>query len=323
MVGGDAGRGSGRGYPDRAWLADRVTAMSGCAMPRPPHVSTSGARPSGPVAAALTLPDGPVELDSIPTRATPVGPRSKEHAEREMAALGPRLADWQERLYAAGTAGDRRRVLLLLQGMDTAGKDGVINHVINQVDPGGVHLAAFKQPTAQELAHDFLWRIEKQVPAAGMIGVFNRSQYEDVLVVRVHDLVPRSVWGKRYAAINAFERKLARSGVTVVKCFLHVSRDEQRERLMARLADPSKYWKFNPGDIDERALWDDYQAAYADALRRCHTTAAPWYVIPADRKWYRNWAVAALLGEALEAIDPQYPPADFDVDVERRRLASS
>jgi PPK2 family polyphosphate:nucleotide phosphotransferase len=275
------------------------------------------------VAAALRLPDGPVELDSIPTRATPVGPRSKRHAARAMAELGPRLAALQERLYAQATAGDGRRVLRIRQGMDTAGNDGVINHVINQVDPGGVHLAAFKQPTEDELAHDFLWRIEKQVPAAGIIGVFNRSQYEDVLVVRVHGLVPKSVWSKRYAAINAFERRLARSGVTIVKCFLHVSRDEQRERLAARLDDPTKHWKYNPGDVDERALWDDYRAAYTDALRRCHTAPAPWYVIPADRKWYRNWAVAALLAEALEAIDPQFPPADFDVDVERERLASS
>jgi len=292
-------------------------------MPRHPHPPTPGAHPAGPVAAALTLPDGPVELDAIPTRATPVGPQSKKHAARAMADLGPRLADLQERLYAQATAGDRRRVLLILQGMDTAGKDGVINHVINQVDPGGVHLAAFKQPTKEELAHDFLWRIEMQVPAEGIIGVFNRSQYEDVLVVRVHELVPKAVWGKRYAVINAFERRLARSGVTIVKCFLHVSRDEQRERLAARLDDPTKYWKYNPGDIDERALWDDYRAAYTDVLRRCHTTPAPWYVIPADRKWYRNWAVAALLAEALEAIDPQYPPADFDVDAERTRLASS
>jgi len=240
-----------------------------------------------------------------------------------MVDLAPRLANLQERLYAAGTRGDRRRVLLILQGMDTAGKDGVINHVINQVDPGGVHLAAFKRPTAQELAHDFLWRIERQLPAAGMIGVFNRSQYEDVLVVRVHELVPKSVWGKRYAAINAFERRLARSGTTIVKCLLHISRDEQAQRLAARLDDPTKHWKYNPGDVDERALWPDYQAAYTEVLRRCGTVAAPWFVVPSDRKWYRNWAVAALLAEALEWIDPQYPPADFDVDVERRRLAGS
>jgi PPK2 family polyphosphate:nucleotide phosphotransferase len=280
-------------------------------------------RGHGSVAAALALPPGPVDLSSIATRATPVGPRSKRHAARAMDELSGRLAQLQERLFAQGTAGDRRRVLLVLQGMDTAGKDGVINHVINQVDPGGVHLASFKKPTAEELAHDFLWRIEKQVPAAGMIGVFNRSQYEDVLVVRVHGLVPREVWARRYAAINAFERRLVRSGVTIVKCLLHISRAEQAERLLARLDDPTKLWKYNPGDVDERRLWPDYQAAYTDALRRCNTTAAPWYVVPSDRKWYRNWAVAALLAGALERIDPQYPPADFDVAAEKRRLAAS
>ncbi len=271
----------------------------------------------------MALPRGPVDLSELATRATPIGPTSKKRARAAMTELGDRLGELQERLYAAGTGGDRRRVLLVLQGMDTAGKDGVINHVINQVHPGGVHLASFKQPTPEELAHDFLWRIEKQLPEAGMIGVFNRSHYEDVLVVRVHDLVPESVWRKRYAAINAFERRLAASGVTIVKCLLHISRAEQAERLAARLDDPTKHWKYSPGDIDERALWPDYQAAYTDVLRRCNTVAAPWYVIPSDRKWYRNWAVAALLAEALERIDPQYPPADFDVAAEKRRLAAS
>lgn len=281
-------------------------------------------RPAGqPVSAALALPHGAVDLASISSRATPVGPTSKKLAAAAMDDLGERLANLQERLYAAGTGGDRRRVLLVLQGMDTAGKDGVVNHVINQVDPGGVHLASFKQSTAEELAHDFLWRIEKQVPAAGMIGVFNRSHYEDVLVVRVHSLVPEPVWRKRYAAINAFERRLTASGVTIVKCLLHVSRDEQSRRLAARLDDPTKLWKYNPADIDERALWPHYQAAYADALRRCNTVLAPWYVVPSDRKWYRNWAVASLLAEAMERIDPQYPPADFDVRAEKRRLAES
>ena len=283
--------------------------------------SHTGSR--GPVSAALALPAGPVDLAAIPTGATPVGPATKDRGMRAMTELGTRLAGLQERLYAQSTAGDRRRVLVVLQGMDTAGKDGVINHVINRVDPGGVQLASFKKPTPEELAHEFLWRIERRLPAAGMIGVFNRSQYEDVLVVRVHEMVGRSVWSGRYATINAFERRLARSGVTIVKCFLHVSRAEQRRRLAARLDDPTKHWKYNPSDVDERMRWADYQEAYADALRRCHPVAAPWYVVPADRKWYRNWAVAALLAEALETIDPQYPPADFDVAAEKRRLARS
>ncbi len=275
------------------------------------------------VAGAFVLPDGPVNLATLSTDRTPIGPRSKSEASKAMAALGPRLSGLQEKLFAQSTAGDQRSVLLLLQGMDTSGKDGVIGHVLGLVDPGGVHLASFKKPTAEELSHDFLWRIEKQVPAPGMIGVFNRSQYEDVLVVRVHDLVPKAMWSKRFAAINAFERDLARRGVTVVKCFLHISRDVQAERLAARLDDPTKYWKYNPADVNERERWPDYQAAYADVLRRCSTSGAPWYVIPSDRKWYRNWAIAALLTQALVGIDPQYPPADFDVEEERARLAQS
>ncbi len=213
-------------------------------------------------------------------------------------------------------------MLLVLQGMDTAGKDGVIKHAMGLLDPAGVELSSFKKPTAEELEHDFLWRIEKKVPGPGIIGVFNRSHYEDVLIARVHDLVPREVWSKRYAAINSFERRVARSGVTIVKCFLHVSFEVQAERLAARLDDPTKHWKFNPADIDERAHWDAYQEAYRMALSRCSTTAAPWYVIPSDHKWYRNWAVAALLLETLESLDPQYPPASYDVAEQKARLAA-
>jgi PPK2 family polyphosphate:nucleotide phosphotransferase len=276
----------------------------------------------GPISTALALRAGPVDLSEYRTDARPVGPKSKHDGQKAMATLGPRLAELQERLFAQGSSGDRRRILLILQGMDTAGKDGVINHVVGLVNPGGVHLASFKRPTAEEKAHGFLWRIKKQVPAPGSLGVFNRSQYEDVLIVRVHELAPKAVWSKRYAAINAFERRLVREGVVVVKCFLHVSPDVQRERLAARLEDPTKYWKYNPADIDERGRWGEYAAAYTDALRRCHTVSAPWHVIPADRKWYRNWAVAALLTEALERLDPQYPPAEFDLDHERARVAA-
>jgi PPK2 family polyphosphate:nucleotide phosphotransferase len=226
-------------------------------------------------------------------------------------------------LFARGTAGDPRSVLLVLQGMDTAGKDGVINHVVGMVDPGGVSLVSFKKPTEEELAHDFLWRIEQQVPRPGRLGVFNRSQYEDVLIVRVHDLVPASVWSPRYERINEFERRLVDGHTTVVKCFLHVSRSEQTERLLARLDDPTKYWKYNPGDVDERAHWDDYQRAYSAAIGRCNTDVAPWYVVPSDRKWYRNWAIAALLVEKLEELELTYPSADFDVEVEKRRVRES
>jgi PPK2 family polyphosphate:nucleotide phosphotransferase len=277
----------------------------------------------GTVSRTFALSNGPVDLDDYPTDGRPVGPQSKKAAEKAIAHVGPRLAGLQERLYAQGIEGDRRRMLIVLQGMDTAGKDGVIKHVVGLINPAGLDLASFKKPSPEELAHDFLWRIERRVPPHGYIGVFNRSHYEDVLIVRVHELVPKAVWSRRYAAINAFERRLTGEGVVIVKCFLHVSRHVQRERLAARLEDPTKYWKYNTGDLDERALWGEYHKAYEDALRRCDTVSAPWHVIPADRKWYRNWAVAALVTETLERMDPQYPAADFDVEHERARVAAS
>ncbi len=282
--------------------------------------------PEGPVdlrpAELLRLPEGAVTLAQLSSDRLPGVPEDKDEATELMAEMAPRLAEMQERLYAASTAGDRRRVLLVLQGMDTAGKDGVIRHAMGLFDPAGVVLTSFKKPTEEELEHDFLWRIEKHVPTPGTIGVFNRSHYEDVLIARVHDLVPKEVWSKRYAQINAFERRIARAGVTVVKCFLHVSYGVQGERLAARLDDPTKHWKFNPADIDERVYWDAYQEAYRVALTRCSTAVAPWYVIPSDHKWYRNWAVAALLLETMEAMDLQYPSAPYDVAEQQARLAA-
>ncbi len=272
---------------------------------------------------ALSLPGGKVDLGSIDTAGTPVGPNQKHEAQRLMVPIGAELAALQEKLVAEAIRGGRRRVLLILQGMDTSGKDGVVKHVLGLVNPAGVHLTSFKRPTQAELSHDFLWRIASQVPQPGQIGVFNRSQYEDVLVVRVHDLVPREEWSTRYAKINAFERRLVREGTVIVKCFLHISKDTQRERLAARLDDPTKYWKYNPADLTERGYWSQYQEAYAEALRRCNTVGAPWFVVPSDRKWYRNWAIASLLLETLRQLDPHYPPADFDVAVERTRLAES
>jgi PPK2 family polyphosphate:nucleotide phosphotransferase len=279
-----------------------------------------------PPSRAFRAPDNggrDVDVTTISTDDMPIGPQSREDAERALAEVGERLALQQEMLYARGTAGDPRSVLLVLQGMDTAGKDGVINHVVGLVDPAGISLVSFKKPTEEELAHDFLWRIEKQVPRPGRLGVFNRSQYEDVLVVRVHGLVPESVWSARYAQINDFERRLVDRHIRVVKCFLHVSKSEQTDRLLARLDDPTKYWKYNPRDVDERGYWDAYQRAYSAAIGRCNTDAAPWYVIPSDCKWYRNWAVAALLLETLESLDLRYPDAGFDVEVERRRVRDS
>lgn len=263
------------------------------------------------------------DLAAIDSRDRPVGPRDKKAAAEAMDDLGARLAGLQDRLYAAAAGGDRRAVLLVLQGMDTSGKGGVISHVTGLVNPQGLHIASFKKPTAEERAHDFLWRIRKQVPTAGLIGVFDRSHYEDVLVVRVEDLVPQQVWRRRYAEIVAFEGELAEQGVTVLKCMLHISPADQEERLLARLDDPEKHWKYNPGDLDARAKWPAYQEAYVEALRRTDTDAAPWYVVPSGRKWYRNWAVAALLEETLAELDPRYPDMGFDVEAERARVSST
>lgn len=275
------------------------------------------------LADALRVPRGPVDLADYSTAPLKIGPNDKKAAVAALEALGPGLAELQEKLYAEKTAGGRRSVLVVLQGMDTAGKDGVINHAMGLLDPGGVRLTSFKTPTAEERSHDFLWRIRNAVPRPGEIGIFNRSHYEDVLIVRVHDLVPKAEWSKRYASINAFERELAKDGVTVLKCFLHISKKAQAERLLARLDDPTKYWKFNPEDVDERMLWDDYQAAYTDVLAKCSTVGTPWYVIPSDKKWYRNWAVASLLFSTLAGLDPQYPPAGYDIEEQRQRVQES
>jgi PPK2 family polyphosphate:nucleotide phosphotransferase len=217
-------------------------------------------------------------------------------------------------------AGDRRRVLVVLQAMDCGGKDGTVNHVIGRLNPQGLRITGFGVPTPEERRHDFLWRIRKALPLPGYIGVFNRSHYEDVLVARVHRLVPEEVWRQRYEVINAFERQLVGDGVTIVKIMLHISREEQLARLQARLADPTKRWKFNPGDIDERGRWAAYQEAYRDALANCSTDLAPWFVVPADRKWYRDWAVARLLQETLESLKLRYPDPDFDVAAQLERL---
>jgi PPK2 family polyphosphate:nucleotide phosphotransferase len=251
------------------------------------------------------------DLAAVDPGATP-GVSSRKEAEAAFAAEASELADLQQRLYAEGT----RKVVLLLQGMDTCGKDGTVKHVVGQINPVSLRITSFKKPTEEELAHDFLWRIRRALPEPGYLGIFNRSQYEDVLVVRVHELAP---WQGRYDEINRFE---AEAGVTWIKCMLNISRDEQRDRLLARLDDPTKRWKFEEGDLAERARWDDYMAAYQDALSRCDSDAAPWYVVPSDRKWYRNWAVQQLLLETLRQLDPQYPKRE-ELDIAALKLALS
>ena len=262
-------------------------------------------------------------LADADSRATPGFDGGKAEAKAATAALGDELADLQERLWAEGTTGGTRSVLVVLQGMDTSGKGGIIKHVAGMVDPQGVSVTSFKKPTEEELEHDFLWRIEKALPEAGRIGVFDRSHYEDVLIGRVRQLAPAEEIERRYEAINEFERAYVEGGGTLVKCLLHISADDQRERLAARLEDPSKIWKFNVGDLDERALWGEYQAAYELVLSRCSTDVAPWHVVPSGRKWYRNWAVAALLLQTLRGLGLEWPEAHFDVEAAKRRLAAS
>jgi PPK2 family polyphosphate:nucleotide phosphotransferase len=276
----------------------------------------------------LTVTPGQFRLADVDPRGTPglpskkaTGGDPKAWSADAVTAIGRDLAAYQEKLFASAKVGDsNRRVLLVLQAMDCGGKDGTVRSVTAGLNPVGIKAVSFGPPTDEERQHDFLWRIRRALPPPGDLGIFNRSQYEDVLVVRVKRLVDEDVWAPRYDAINAFEEELAAGGLTIVKVMLHISPEEQKERLLARLEDPTKFWKYNPGDVDERARWDDYQRAYEDALNRCSTPTNPWYVVPADRKWYRNWAVATLLRQAFADIDPKYPDPGFDVDTERERV---
>ena len=263
---------------------------------------------------------GPVDLRALRTDTTPGFDGDKAAGQKALARLGRELAEQQERLFAHGRVGGRRRMLLVLQGMDTSGKGGTVRRTVGLVDPQGVRTVSFRAPTAEERAHDFLWRVRRVLPPPGDLGVFDRSHYEDVLAARVRGLAPPAEIERRLEAINAFEAELVDDGVTVVKCLLHISPEEQRRRLLARLDDPTKHWKFSPDDIDDRARWGEYRAAHEAALARTNTAAAPWYVVPADHKWYRNLAVAQILLAALEDMDLTWPEADFDVDAERARL---
>ena len=274
-----------------------------------------------PLRDLLRLPLGePVDLDAYDTGATPGGPDGKAAGRVATARMGKDLAGLQERLWATATAGDRRRILLVLQGMDTSGKGGTVKHVIGLFNPAGCRIHAFKAPTPEEQRHDFLWRVAQALPRPGEIGIFDRSHYEDVLIAKVRSLAPEDEIESRYGRINGFETSLTDDGVTIIKCFLHVSYEEQRRRLMKRLDNPHKRWKFDPGDIEERARWPAYRRAYETALTHCATPAAPWYLVPADHKWYRNWAISRLLLETLRQLDPRYPTADFDVAECRERL---
>jgi PPK2 family polyphosphate:nucleotide phosphotransferase len=264
------------------------------------------------------------KVADIDTSATPGFRGKKDDAPVLQAERNERFADLQEMLYANHKAADdKRSVLLVLQGMDTAGKGGVVKHVVGAGNPQGIQYRYFGKPTEEELSHHYLWRIRNALPTAGHVGVFDRSHYEDVLIVRVHDLVPPDVWGGRYDEINAFERELVDGGMTLIKVAMFVSLDEQKERLSERLERPDKHWKYNPGDIDERTLWPKYQEAYQAMLERTSTEYAPWHVVPCDRKWYSRLAITELLIEALEELNLSWPPADFDVEAEQKRLAGA
>jgi len=258
-------------------------------------------------------------LADVDPDATPGFTGGKKAGAKALAHGEPELDQLQELLFA-NTEHDPRSVLLVLQAMDTAGKGGILRHVVGAVDPQGVAIHAFKKPSEEELAHDFLWRVERELPGPGRIGVFDRSHYEDVLIGRVRQLADAAEIERRYDAIVDFENRLTASGTVIVKCMLHISRDEQRDRLAERLDRPDKHWKFNPGDLAERALWDEYQQAYQIAIERTSTDAAPWHVIPANRKWYARLAVSELITEALRSLGQGWPPADFDVAEQRRAL---
>ncbi|RZI93012.1 MAG: polyphosphate kinase 2 family protein [Microbacterium sp.] len=263
-------------------------------------------------------------LSDVDPDSTPGYDGGKKLAAADLDSGAEQFDELQERLFAQSREDDGApAVLLVLQAMDSAGKGGIVRHVIGATDPQGVHLKAFKKPTDEELAHDFLWRIEREVPKAGYIGVFDRSHYEDVLIGRVRELAPPDEIERRYDAINDFEKRVTDAGVRIVKVMLHISGDEQKSRLMERLERPDKHWKYNPGDVDERQLWNSYMEAYQIVFDRTSTAYAPWHVVPANAKWYARLAVQALLLDALEAIDPQWPAATFDVEGEKARLAAT
>jgi PPK2 family polyphosphate:nucleotide phosphotransferase len=264
------------------------------------------------------------KVTNVDTSATPGFKGNKSDAAEVQPERNERFAQLQEMLYANSRVADyNRSLLLVLQGMDTGGKGGIVKHVVGAANPQGIRYTAFGVPTEEERKHHYMWRIRRALPPAGHIGVFDRSHYEDVLVVRVHNIVPPEVWSKRYDEINQFEKKLVDQGTTIIKVAMFVSLDEQKKRLSQRLERPDKYWKYNPNDIDERLLFPQYQEAYQALLERTSTDYAPWHIVPCDRKWYSRLAILELLIEALEGLNLSWPPADFDIEAEKKRLAKA
>ena len=262
-------------------------------------------------------------LETLDPDSTPGFDGAKPDGEQLLEELDDKLAQLQEKLFAESRYGGTKRLLLILQAMDTAGKGGIVTHVMGAMNPHGVQMKSFKAPTPEEKSYDFLWRIEKEVPAAGMVGVFDRSHYEDVLIHRVHRWASPEELERRYQAINEFEARQTAAGTKIVKVMLHISRDEQKERLLARLENPAKQWKYSGGDLKERAFWADYMDAYQKAFDKTNTDVAPWYVVPANKKWYARIAVQQLLLEALEGLKLEWPVPEFDVDMERELVQRS
>jgi len=256
----------------------------------------------------MVAPGSRVRLDKIAPDSTP-GFADKEKAQAALERNITRMAELHYLLYAEG----KRSLLVVFQAMDAAGKDGVIRHVMTGLNPQGCQVTSFKAPNSVELAHDFLWRVHRNVPSAGKMGIFNRSHYEDVLIVRVHNLVPKPVWSRRYDHINDFEKLLSAGGTRVLKFYLHISKEEQLQRLRKRLEDPARQWKVDPADFDERKRWDGYMEAYEEAMRKCSTRDCPWFIIPANHKWYRNAAVSQILVETMEEMKMKLPKPKFDI----------
>lgn len=279
-------------------------------------------RPERPLSEVLRVEKG-FKIAEFDPAATPGFDEGRKKGEEALAAYAPEIGEWQERLWAESKGGGTRSLLLVLQGLDSAGKGGIVRHVMSHADPAGIKATAFKAPTEEEKKHDFLWRVRNALPAPGQIGVFDRSHYEDVLIVRALGLVPRTTIGRRYAQINAFEREVIAGGTQVLKVFLYISKDEQKARLMERLDRPDKRFKYTPGDTGNRAHWDAYLEAFQVMFDRTSTVGAPWHVIPANNKWYARYAVQQLLLEKLRDMSPDWPVPDYDVETEKERLAQS
>jgi PPK2 family polyphosphate:nucleotide phosphotransferase len=322
------------GYIRNGWVGRRIFARSATVVPAvgfiPTASSPRGSDPHGPVLIRdlhpHTFTRRPMSLHPIEPgahvslgdkdAAAPDGLPTGSELDAELEKLGARMDELATALHAE----EKRALLVVIQARDAGGKDGTVRKVFRAISPQFLQVTEFGRPTAEELSHDFLWRVHGKVPAYGHVGVFTRSHYEDVLVVRVRDLAPKKVWAARYGQINDFERMLGENGVTLLKLFLHVSRDEQVRRFRKRLDKPDKRWKFDPGDLDDRALWDDYTDAYRDVFARCSTEQAPWYVVPADDKDARNLLVARLVVKTLERMDPKFPAPDFDVEALEKRI---